>query len=70
MTNNISPTCEVLGKFARGEPVTYCGKPTASWYPTLGHGTIALCEEHGKPHAKYATRVDTSAGTLPERARE
>lgn len=49
---NISPTCECITNF-HVDPVVFCGAPTAWWYPSLDGGTMALCEEHAKPHSLY-----------------
>lgn len=50
---NYSKTCEYLLSYA-----VPCGKRTTSYYPAAGGGTMALCDEHGIGHARYATRVD------------
>jgi len=63
---NVSPTCEVLTDMPRSFE-TRCGKPTTSWYPAMGGGAMALCDEHGERHAGYAFAF---AGATPNGERE
>lgn len=64
--DTVSPTCEILVEWPPHKPVAYCGKPTARWYPAMGGGTMALCAEHGQPHAGYSHEYDAARGSLVE----
>ena len=45
----ISPTCEHAEEWDRENKTVarFCGRPTRYWYPAMGGGTAALCEQHG-----------------------
>lgn len=57
--NKMSRRCEVV---IRWTPFDQCDEPTTHYYPTQGGGSMALCEEHAKPHLPYVTPVAINPG--------
>lgn len=58
---DVSQLCEYVTEFRPDLPWQFCGKPTAYFYPAMGGGTMALCEEHAKPHLASATAIGMEA---------
>lgn len=56
-THAVSPRCEV---WMSDSP---CSEPTTHFYPAMGGGTMALCEEHAQkhlPHGAWPVRAARS----------
>lgn len=53
----VSPTCELIVGWAGEDDPMFCGAKTAAFYPAASGGTMALCDEHAKPHANSVTRL-------------
>lgn len=53
----VNPTCEHMTHYANGV-ARFCRQPTVLWYPAMGGGTAALCEEHGATHRPFAYRYE------------
>lgn len=73
-TKDVSATCEVLTLIDHNVPerLTHmCGQPTAYWYPSMGGGTMALCETHAQKHLSYASAISMvplGGAPAPEKA--
>lgn len=59
----VSPRCEVVTNIDAVQDKrewSFCDKPTTHWYPTMGGGTMALCEEHAQKHLpNHAWKIGT-----------
>jgi hypothetical protein len=69
---DVSRRCEVIEHWNHDAPLdgqTFCGKPTAYWYPAQ-RGTMALCEAHAQKHLPHANAIElTAVSAHPRRDR-